>query len=220
MVASLLGGIPASRTLGTPCSLDSLRSLVRECESLLPLLTTVTGMRRLVLVGLVALVVVVIGWAVFVVRPGLADKRGAVDDRWQPVHEALLPRYDALSLLTNAVSVSSGAPREVVDQTRDALDRWTEADGAGAETQVRIANELEGLASRLAATVTSSSRLSMTPEVVTELERLTAAVVPPDASESYNDAVASYNDARSSLAGQPVASVFGFDARTAFASVR
>lgn len=176
--------------------------------------------RRLVLVGLVALVVVVIGWAVLVVRPDLADKRGAVDDRWQPVHEALLPRYDALSLLTNAVSVSSGAPREVVDQTRDALGRWTEADGAGAETQVQIANELEGLASRLAATVTSSSRLSMTPEVVTELERLTAAVVPPDASESYNDAVASYNDARSSLAGQPVASVFGFDARTAFASVR
>src|SRR5680860_1050593 len=165
--------------------------------------------RRLVLVGLVALVVVVVGLAVVVVRPNLVDQRDAVDERWQPIHRALLSRYDALSLLTTAVSTASGESRDVVEQTRDALGRWAEADGAGAETQVRVANQLEGLASRLTATVTASSRLSTTPEVVTELERLSTAVVAPAAVESYNDAVRPYNEARSSLTGQPVAAVFG-----------
>lgn len=173
--------------------------------------------RRLIVLGLVALVVIVIGAAVLAVRPNIAEKDDAVDDAWTPVYDTLLSRYDALSLLVIEVGLANGGDRDVVTQTEDALTRWADVGDRGAEEQVVLANELEGLATRLVTSIGVSARLSATPNVVQARDVLGGASLPQEPIDAYNDAVASYDDARSSLVGQPVASVFGFDARTAFA---
>lgn len=171
------------------------------------------------MLGLVALVVAVAAASVLVVRPNLTEKEDAVDDAWVPLYDELLSRYDALSLLAIEVGLATGEDRDVVSETEDALARWAEVDDRGVEAQVVLANELEGLAARLGANIQAAPRLAATPAVVAALDAFRAAALPQPAVDDYNDAVAAYDDARTSITGQPVADIFGFDARTAFAPV-
>jgi len=169
----------------------------------------------------IVVAIVVVAGAVAVVRPSLADKESTVDERWEPVGEVLISRYDELSLLANAIDDASDSTRDVVSETREALGAWAEVvDGDQAvEEQVEVANTLEGLAARLQASVLSSSRLAADPAVVGQLEALDATVVPVGLVETYNEAVRDYDDERGSLLARPVAGAFGFGARSAFAPV-
>ena len=175
--------------------------------------------RRLAVVVLVLLVVAAVAF-VLTTRPKLEDSRKAVDRAWTPVRGPLAERYGRLGEVNAQLAAAGGGERDVARALGLRLARWGElqrarAGDADADAEAETADQLEGLATRLEAVVSSSDRLRAADGLNqaiaafqgTRNQQLQATV------GKYNDAVRGYEDERNGLLRSPVASLFGYDAR-------
>jgi hypothetical protein len=165
----------------------------------------------LLLVGAVVLVIAM--------RPALEDDENAVDDAWVPLRAPLVERYDALANVDEELRAAGGADRDVTVELTEELDAWNQAvatqdDAADAETEVQIANTLEGLSARVVATVNASERLRSSQALTAALATFAHSRPERMLVKGYNDAVTTYDDTRTSLPHRLSAAVFDYDART------
>ncbi len=168
---------------------------------------------------LLALIVVLVGAAAALVltqQPKLDDARGAVDTAWRPLRaDGQLPlRYQNLTGALSAFDVAGGKDRGVSRDLHAALDRWSAAlRGDDAGTQATAANAVEAQGSRLVANVLGSERIKADRAVTDALTKFATTTPKPEFVDAYNRAVRDYEDTRTDALAQPVARVFGFDAR-------
>jgi hypothetical protein len=171
---------------------------------------------------LLALIVVLVGGAVALVvveRPKLDDARAAVDDKWKPLRgpDQLVLRYQTLQGALSAFDAAGGSDRVVSKDLHAALGAWSKALRDGdAGSQVAAANELEAQATRLVANVAGSDRLKQNDAVTSALVKFTTTKPNPAFVTAYGEAVRAYEDERTGTLQQPVARVFGYDARPVF----
>jgi hypothetical protein len=116
------------------------------------------------LVRSVALVIVAavagLGTVALTSRNDLERANDDLDAAWERVRPDLDARYDALGRANEAVRGAGGSARRIVGEIDSTLARWTDAANTRAPvaTQIGLANELEGLGRRLAATIRDSPR--------------------------------------------------------------
>jgi hypothetical protein len=84
---------------------------------------------------------------------------------------------------------------------------------ADAAAEAETADQLEGLATRLEAVVSSSDRLRAVDPLTQAIAAFQGTVPPPRAVTAYNRAVRDYEEERNGVLRSPVASVFGYDSR-------
>jgi hypothetical protein len=168
---------------------------------------------------LLALLVVIVGGAIALVltqQPKLDDAQAKVDDRWKPLRgpDQLPLRYQKLEGALSAFDAAGGTDRGVSRELHAALDRWNRSLKNGdAGEQADAANAVEAQGTRLLANALGSERMKQDKAVT---DALTAfATTTPDTTlvAAYNQAVRDYEDERTGTLAQPVAKVFGFDAR-------
>ena len=172
---------------------------------------------------LLALLVVLVGGAAALVltqQPELDDARTKVDDAWKPLvaDDQLPARYRTLEGALSAFDAAGGADRDVSKDLHAALDAWGRAlkgDDAGA--QAEVANTVEAQGARLIANVLGSPRLSTNAPTTHALVKYAQTTPNPTLVDAYNRAVHDYEDTRTGALAQPVARVFGFDARPVLA---
>jgi len=174
--------------------------------------------RRIVVI-VVVLLVAGAGALVLTGRGPVQDDRNAVDDAWVPLRPALNERYDALGVVDQELRAAGGADRDVTAAMTAELEQWNQvAEGpdpdADSEEEVEIANTLEGLSTRVLATVNASERLRSSEPLTASLAAFANTVPDSALVKAYNDAVRTYDDTRTSPIRQPAAKVFGFDPRT------
>jgi hypothetical protein len=171
-------------------------------------------------VGLLVLVVVLVLGAVaaFAVtaKSPLQDRRDAVDGRWVPLRAPLTARYDALGRVAAGLAAAGAGERTYAVDLSARLAEWNRlaqraSPNAGAEAAV--ANELEGLATRVRTDVSASGRLSRDQGLADAFTAFDAALVPPPAVVAYNRAVHRYEDTRDQTLKRIPARIMGFDAR-------
>jgi hypothetical protein len=171
--------------------------------------------RRLAVVVLVLLVVGVIA-LVLTTRPKLEDRRDDVDRAWTPLRGPLGERYARLGEVNAQLAAAGGGERDVARALGLRLGRWGELqrdrDG-DADAEVQTADQLEGLATRLQAVVSSSDRLRASDPLNQAIAAFQGTVPPPPAVTAYNSAVRNYEDERDGLLRSPVANLFGYDSR-------
>jgi hypothetical protein len=173
--------------------------------------------RRLAVVFVVLLVVGVIA-LVLTTRPKLEDRRDDVDRAWTPLRAPLAARYDRLSAMHAEVAAAGAGERDAARALGLRLARWGELrrarDGdADAAAEAETADQLEGLATRLEAVVSSSDRLRAVDPLTQAMAAFQGTVPPPAAVTAYNRAVRDYEDERNGVLRSPVANVFGYDSR-------
>jgi len=173
--------------------------------------------RRLAVVVLALLVVGAIA-LVLTTRPKLQDARGGVDRAWTPLRGPLSERYAKLAEANAQRVAAGGGERDVSRALGLRLGRWGELRRAGdgdadADAEAQTADQLEGLATRLQAVVSSSDRLRGSDALTQAIAAFQGTAPPPPAVTTYNRAVRDYEDERSGLLRSPVASVFGYDSR-------
>jgi hypothetical protein len=168
---------------------------------------------------LLALLVVLVGGVAALVltqQPELDDARTKVDDTWKPLtgDGQLSARYQTLQGALSAFDAAGGADRDVAKDLHTALDAWTRAlDGDDAGEQVKVANRVEAQGARLIANVLGSPRLSTDAATTDALVKYAQTTPNRALVDAYNRAVHEYEDTRTGALAQPVARVFGFDAR-------
>jgi hypothetical protein len=168
------------------------------------------------------LVVLVGGVAALVVtqQPKLDDARTEVDNTWRPLRapDQLPLRFQTLTGALSAFDAAGGADRDVSKDLHAALDAWDAALKNGdAGAQAIAANTVEAQGTRLIANALGSVRLKGDTAVTDSLVKY--AQTTPNAAlvTAYNRAVRDYEDERTGALAQPVARVFGFDARPVLA---
>lgn len=163
---------------------------------------------------LVLVVVVVTGTLILVitVRPGLQDDAQEVRRTWKPLLQPLATRYAALEGVAGALDTAGNADRDLTRQLKRALSDWKllQATNDGA-TQAETADELEGIASRIRATVAASTRLRANDGLTKSITAFDDAVVPAALVERYNDTVLRYERNRDGLLRSIVASLDGYE---------
>ena len=172
-------------------------------------------------VGLLVLVVVLLLGAVVVglavtARSPLQDRRDAVDGRWVPLRAPLATRYDALGQVAAGLDAAGAGERTYAVDLAERLDEWNrlaESASPDADSEALVANELEGLATRVRTNITGSGRLSRDPNLAAAFTAFDAALVPPPAVAAYNRAVRRYEDTRHETMKRIPARLLGFDAR-------
>jgi hypothetical protein len=168
---------------------------------------------------LVLLIVVLVGGAVALVvtaRPGLEDKRDAVDARWAPLRGPLAQRYEALGQVAQALTDAGVGERSYTVALSEELDAWrglTDSRAAHAEAEAESANRLEGLAQRVRANVAFSGRLRADERIVAAFEAFDLALIPRSEIQEYNRTVRVYEDTRNQTLKRIPASLFGYDQR-------
>jgi hypothetical protein len=168
---------------------------------------------------LLALLVVLIGGAAALVltqQPKLDDARTNVDTAWKPLRApGQLPlRYQTLTGALSAFDAAGGADRGVSKDLHAALRAWDAALKTGdAGAEATAANTVEGQGTRLTANALGSQRLAADKAVTDSLVKYAQTTADPKLVTAYNTAVRHYEDVRTSGFAQPVARVFGFDAR-------
>jgi hypothetical protein len=145
-------------------------------------------------------------------RTDLADAGERVDAAWGRLRPALDQRYDALDQAGDAARERLGSESSLLTDLDAAIAVWRSSRGGPADAQVAAANRLEGLAARLAATVSSTPRLRSSEDVADALEAVGEAG-PERAGSDYNDAVAAYEDVRGGFPRRLVAGALGYDSR-------
>ncbi|HYV60778.1 MAG TPA: hypothetical protein VFA62_11975 [Acidimicrobiia bacterium] len=173
--------------------------------------------RRLAVVVLVLLVIGAIA-LVLTTRPKLEDSRHAVDRAWTPVRGPLSERYDRLAAVNEQLAAAGGGERDVARALGLRLARWGElrrARTGDANAEAETADQLEGLATRLQAVVSSSDRLRSADGLNQSIAAFQGTSTQPllAAVKTYNDSVRHYEDERNGLLRSPVASLFGYDSR-------
>ncbi len=164
---------------------------------------------------LVLVLVVVTGIVILVitVRPGLQDDAQEVRHTWKPLLQPLAARYSALNGVVGALDAAGNRDRDVTKELRRTLDQWdllrTTTDDA---EQAKTADELEGLAARVRATVQGSDRLRAIPELKKSLSTFDKFDVPAPLVKRYNDAVLRYERNRDGTLRNIVATLDGYEA--------
>jgi hypothetical protein len=176
--------------------------------------------RRVRRLAVVVLVLVVAGVVALVLttRPKLDDRRNDVDRAWTPLRGPLGERYAKLAEANAQLAAAGGGERDASRALGLGLARWGQLrrakdDDADADAEARTADQLEGLATRLQAVVSSSDRLRASDALNQAIAAFQGTVPPPPAVTAYNRAVGDYEDERNGLLRSPVASVFGYDSR-------
>jgi hypothetical protein len=167
----------------------------------------------LVLVVALLLAAVVVGVALSARSP-LQDGRDAVDGRWVPLRVPLAARYDALGQVVAGLD-AAGERTYAVDLS-DRLDEWNrlvKSSSPDAGSEAAVANELEGLATRVRTNIASSGRLSRDQNLAGAFTAFDAALVSPPDVSAYNHAVRRYEDTRHETLKRFPARLLGFDAR-------
>src|SRR3981081_2299249 len=154
--------------------------------------------RRLAVVVLVLLVVGAIA-LVLTTRPKLEDARNGVDRAWTPLRGPLSERYAKLAAANPELAAAGGGERDVSRALGLRLGRWGELrrakDGdADADAEAQTADQLEGLATRLQAVVSSSDRLRGSDALAQAIAAFQDAVPPPPAVTTNNRAVPDSED--------------------------
>src|SRR6185436_2328141 len=152
----------------------------------------------LVLVVVLLLAAVVVGLALSARSP-LQDGRDAVDGRWVPLRAPLADRYDALGQVVAGLDAADAGDRTYAVDLSDRLDEWNRLAKSGspdAGSEAAVANELEGLATRVRTNIASSGRLSRDQNLAGAFTAFDAALVSPPAVTAYNRAVRRYEDTR------------------------
>src|SRR5260370_17247318 len=149
--------------------------------------------RRLAVVVLVLLVVGAIA-LVLTTRPKLEDARGGVDRAWTPLRGPLSERYAKLAEANAQLVAAGGGERDVSRALGLRLGRWGELrrakDGdADADAEAQTADQLEGLAARLQAVVSSSDRLRGSDALTQAIAAFQGTVPPPPAVTPSNHAL-------------------------------
>lgn len=168
---------------------------------------------------LLALIVVLVGGAAALVltqQPDLSDARDRVDTAWKPLmaNDQLPTRYRTLEGALSAFDAAGGNDRDVSKALHAALDDWNAVTSDGdASGQAGAANTVEAQGRRLAANALGSQRLSSDRAVADSLVKFAQTTPAPALVKAYNAAVREYEDVRTGALAQPVAKVFGFDAR-------
>src|SRR5260370_27389551 len=173
--------------------------------------------RRLAVVVLVLLVVGAIA-LVLTTRPKLEDARGGVDRAWTPLRGPLSERYAKLAEANAQLVAAGGGERDVSRALGLRLGRWGELrrakDGdADADAEAQTADQLEGLAARLQAVVSSSDRLRGSDTLAQAIAAFQGTVPPPPAVTTYNRPGRDSQGERNRLLLSPVASVVRYDSR-------
>jgi hypothetical protein len=164
---------------------------------------------------LALVVVIVTGTVILVitVRPGLQDDAQEVRRTWKPLLQPLADRYAQLAGVAAALEAAGNGDRDMTRQLKRTLSDWdlllaTNDDA----TQAATADELEGIASRVRATVNGSDRLRTNAGLVAAIAAFDKARVPPARIERYNDTVLQYERNRDGMLRGIVASLDGYDA--------
>lgn len=165
--------------------------------------------RRLLLVLVVAAVVAVTAVGV-TARPDLERRRDDAVQHWRPLREPLDARYAALADLNDAVREAGGPERDVTGAIDTALAAWRASGDAPVARQVDTANDLEGLARRLLATIADSARLHGAAAVSAAADAFAGQPIPESA-RAFNSAARDYRDARAGVLREPVAGLLGHD---------
>lgn len=163
---------------------------------------------------LALVVVIVTGTVILVitVRPGLQDDAQEVRRTWKPLLQSLAARYTALNGVAAALEAAGNGDRDTTKQLKRGLSDWellaaTNDDAAQAQT----ADQLEGLASRIRATVAGSERLKTNAGLTASITAFDAAKVPPALVKRYNDTVLAYERNRDGMLRGIVANLDGYD---------
>jgi hypothetical protein len=168
---------------------------------------------------LLALLVVLVGGVAALVltqQPKLDDARAEVDTTWRPLRapDQLRLRYQTLAGALSAFDAAGGAQRDVSKDLHAALDGWDDALRSGdAGRQAAAANTVEAQGTRLVANATGSERLKGDRALIDALLKYAGTTPNSNLVGAYNRAVRAYEDERTGALAQPVARVFGFDAR-------
>lgn len=169
--------------------------------------------RRIVLI-VAALLVAATVVLVVTVRPGLQDDSEAVGDTWKPLVAPLTTRYAALGGVVTALEGAGAQDRDVTRSLKRALSDWellrATTDTVGQST---TANQLEGLAARVRATLKRSERFKGNPAITQAMTAFDATVPPANLVARYNDAVLRYERARNGTWARVVASLDGYGGR-------
>ena len=174
--------------------------------------------RRVRRLAVVVVVLLLIGAVALVLttRPKLEDRRSDVDRTWTPLRGPLGERYARLGAANAQLAAAGGGERDVARALGLRLGRWGDLHRAGdgdADAEAQTADQLEGLATRLQAVVSSSDRLRASDPLNQAIAAFQGTVPPPPAVTAYNRAVRDYEDERNGLVRSPVASLFGYDSR-------
>ncbi len=164
-------------------------------------------------VVLALVVVIVTGTVILVitVRPGLQDDAQEVRRTWKPLLQPLAARYTQLAGVATALDAAGNGDTDTTKQLKRTLSDWellaaTNDDAAQAET----ADELEGLASRVSATVKGSDRLRADTGLTAAIAAFDASKVSPVLVKRYNDTVLAYERNRDGMLRGIVASLDGY----------
>lgn len=163
---------------------------------------------------LVLVVVLVTGTLILVitVRPGLQDDAQEVRRTWKPLLQPLATRYGALDGVANALTAVGNGDRALTRQLERALSDWVLLKSTSDDaTQAETADELEGLAARIRATVAGSDRLRANTALAQSITAFDQARVSPALVKRYNDTVLRYERNRDGMLRGIVASIDGYD---------
>lgn len=174
------------------------------------------ALRRLLpLLLVLALVAVPVAFAL-TARPDLEDARGQIDDRWDRLRPTLDERYEGLAAARDAAA-ATGLEADLLDELDRSLDEWSvrrrEEDVAA---EVRVANALEGLGTRLTAAASSAPRLAADETLGFALAVYGEGAPEAELVTGYSDAVERYEERRSDTLRRPLSGIFGFEERADF----
>jgi len=172
--------------------------------------------RRVALLVVVALAVSALAASATAValgsRSDLSSTRHRVDETWARLRPALDTRYGALRDAAGVARTRLNATRAVFDDIDRAVTGWPGTQRASTERQVAAAADLEGLATRLAATVTATPKLRSASDVATAMDRLRA-TDNAAGRDAYNAAVHAYQQVRGGFPRRLVAGALGYEER-------
>jgi hypothetical protein len=146
-------------------------------------------------------------------RPRLDSDRSAVERNWRAVKGGLGGRYDLVDALARRIGAAGGPSNPIVGQVDTAFSRWRALDdNAPVATAITVANTLEGLARRLAATVAGSPILQGDASVTSALQQVKDSRIPAAGVDALNTAIAKYEKDRGGPVRRLAAGPLGFDA--------
>ena len=173
--------------------------------------------RRIRRIALTVAALLVAGAVVLVVtvRPGLQDDSEAVGTAWKPLVAPLATRYATLGGVAAALEGAGAADRDVTRTLKHALSDWellrATTDTVGQST---TANQLEGLAARVRATITRSDRFKGNAALRKAMDAFDGTVPRAELVAHYNDAVVRYERTRDGTWARLVAALDGYGGRT------
>jgi hypothetical protein len=162
---------------------------------------------------LALVVVIVTGTVILVitVRPGLQDDAQEVRRTWKPLLQPLATRYGQLAGVVTALEAVGNGDRDMTKQLKRTLSDWELLSATNDDaTQAETADELEGIASRVRATITGSDRLKANPGLTKAIAAFDAAKVPPALIKRYNETVLEYERNRDGMLRGIVANLDGY----------